>query len=251
MKTCRLPLAVALIAATVSVGAGPHLPIYPRIMIGDQAVAYYRLNEAPGTTVAGDSTTNRLNATWQFSTAGPPMTGTVGITTNSALFAYGPGGASDYPSVTLPPSALLSPVNADGITGASFSAECWVAPQTGSPSDYLSPLAVSGAATGGASINGSGWNFYETPSNPATWQLVMRTESAVVTASSSSAIVAGQWSHLAVTFDGTNAVFYVNSVAQATNTANSQQCRRNCCGTEFQPCPCQQWKLLSGNRAIQ
>ena len=77
-------------------------------------------------------------------------------------------------------------------------------------------MAVSGAY-GGPNPNGSGWNFYQSETTPWTWQVFMRTTNAVDIVGSGANVVLGQWTHLAVTWDGTTATFYVNGQPNASS----------------------------------
>src|SRR5581483_8786864 len=109
----------------------------------------------------------------------------------------------------------LSPTNGDGVTGAPFSAECGARPTTDSLADYTSPLAMSGAYSGAYTTAGSGWNFYQTAGPGSAWALFIR--GTTVNPLNGAKITLLQWYHLAVTWDGTNAVFYVNGVAATTS----------------------------------
>jgi hypothetical protein len=181
---------------------------YPAIILAEHAVAYYRLEERPGATNAIDSSPSGLHGTYSFNSTGFPQLAAPGIQTNSIVFSPGPNGASDDGYITIPWSALLAPVNSDGLTGAPFSVECWVKPAIASPSDYLSPLAMCGPVTGAPYFNGSGWDFSETPTSPPAWQFTMRTEGGVSSLVASTPVVTNQWAHLAATWDGTNAIFW-------------------------------------------
>jgi hypothetical protein len=187
---------------------------YPTTILADNPVAYYRLEELAGPT-AFDATTNHLDGAYNFNDANSPQLGLPGIDTNSILFTYGPGGPSDFGSVSIPDSALLAPTNSDGITGAPFSAECWVLATTLTTPDYIVPLAMSGPyAASGTYANGSGWNFYQSQTTPQSWQVFMRTEAGVEIVGGTPVTLL-EWTHLAVTWDGTNAIFYVNGVGGA------------------------------------
>jgi hypothetical protein len=65
--------------------------------------------------------------------------------------------------------------------------------------------------------NASGWNFYQSPGPSSFWVLNMRPAPFVQVASVPITLL--QWYHLAVTFDGVNAVFYINGAPQTTNNA--------------------------------
>ncbi len=216
MKLLRIPntgsllqcLSVAVVALLASIAAGRAATNYSTTILADGPVAYYQLQELPGATTAIDSSSNALDGSYNFNSIGSPTLGEPGIDTNSILFTYGTG-PSDYGDVTLPPSLLLAPVQSDGVSGAPFSAECWVEATTFTNDDYIVPLAMSGAY-GSPNANGSGWNFYQSETTPWTWQVFMRTTSGVEIIGTGADVVLGVWAYLAVTWDGTNASFYVN-----------------------------------------
>lgn len=184
---------------------------YPDTILSDHPVAYYRLEELSGATTAVDSSGNGFDATYMYdSTSTFPELGLPGIDTNSVLF----NGGTDFGSVQIPYNILLSPTNSDGLTGAPFSAECWVEATTDSPSDYTAPLAMSGAYTT-PYPNGSGWNFYQSQGPGSSWALFIRGGS--VYTFSGGKVTLLKWYHLAVTWDGTNATFYVNGVSQGSS----------------------------------
>ncbi len=222
LTTCSLlrglsAAAVALVFSIVAAQtASAQATNYSGTVLADGPVAYYQLQELPGAGTAVDSTTNGLNGIYNFNDGDSPELGQPGIDTNSILFTYGPGGSGDYGDVALPANTLLAPVNPDGITGAPFSAECWVLATSLSTPDYIVPLAASGAYTGGLYGNGSCWNFYQSQTSPQSWQVFMRTSNAVEIVGSGANVTLLQWTHLAVTWDGTNAVFYVNGQANAS-----------------------------------
>jgi len=134
-------------------------------------VAYYRLEELPGATIAADSSGDGLDATYTFNSTGMyPQLGLPGIDTNSVLF----NGGADFGSVSIPYNILLSPTTADGVTGAPFTAECWVQATSDSLADYTAPLAMSGPYSGAYAASGSGWNFYQSQGPGSSWALFIR-----------------------------------------------------------------------------
>ncbi|HTL58051.1 MAG TPA: LamG-like jellyroll fold domain-containing protein [Candidatus Limnocylindrales bacterium] len=196
--------AVLLIAASAVVASD-----YPATILGDNPVSYYRLEETSGS-VAADSSLNHFDGTYvQNSTGTYPQLVQPGIDTNSVFF----NGGANFAHVIIPYNILLSPTTADGKTGAPFSAECWVQATSDSLADYTSPLAMSGAYSGAYAANGSGWNFYQTQGPNSSWALFIRGGS-VYGFNSLAKVILLQWYHLAVTWDGTAATFYVNGMAQ-------------------------------------
>jgi len=130
MTTRSLLRRLSIVAAALVISLGSALSgsaqstNYPGTILSNNPVAYYQLQELPGATVAVDSTTNGLNATYGFDTAGEtPELGFPGIDTNSIAFL---GNESDgYGSIDIPFSPLLAPLAGDGVHGAPFSIECW------------------------------------------------------------------------------------------------------------------------------
>jgi hypothetical protein len=203
------------IAAIMPLGTGIVRAAYPDLILSDHPVAYYRLEETSGPTVA-DSSGNGFDGSIVTDSSGNfPKLGQLGIDTNSVLF----NGGADFSHITIPYDPLLSPTNADGVTGGPFSAECWAQATTESTSDYTSPLAMSGAYSGptGPYPSGSGWNFYQSQGPNSFWALYIR--GTQVNALNGPPVTLLRWYHLAVTWDGTNAIFYVNGAQQGTPQA--------------------------------
>ncbi len=179
MKQIRRPSACLSILMTLSsaftlltnhTAVAGKVPTYPDLILSDNPVAYYRLEELPGASQAIDSTTNQLNGNFVFDT-GPdgtfPELGEPGIDTNSVFMKYYQ--ASDLTfhngDIDIPYSPLLNPANPDG-TGTPFSAEIWLFPTVIpnlSGNDYRVPFSEFGGYGGGIYGNSSGWNFYLSP----------------------------------------------------------------------------------------
>jgi len=181
---------------------------YPTTILGDQPSAYYRFEETSGTT-AFDSSTNGVNATITYnSVSTSPVLGEPGIDTNSFDFL----GGSDYGYVDIPESRLITPLAADGTNSAPFSAELWVRP-TSYPANWSVPILQ--GVNNGTIVDG--WNVYVSgpgagnPAGQSYFYLDMRP--GVFNGYADFLISFGAWYHLVLTFDGTNGVFYINSVA--------------------------------------
>ena len=104
---------------------------YSGTVLGDNPVAYYRLEELPGATTAVDASGNLFDAPYVYDldTNGVPdfpLLGLPGIETNSALFRLYTDGASvtHRGFVAIPFHPELSPVTGDGQHGAPFSVDC-------------------------------------------------------------------------------------------------------------------------------
>jgi hypothetical protein len=97
-----------LTAQTVAVES-----LYAAAVRADHPVAYYQLGEAPGATVAADSSGNGNNGTYELN----PVLGVSGLINNPAATAVDFVGAGN---VTIPNAADLNFVNAP------FTIEAWV-----------------------------------------------------------------------------------------------------------------------------
>jgi hypothetical protein len=204
------------LAATVGLfnSVAGNAATYPTTILGDNPVAYYRLEELPGSTTAFDATANHFDALYVYNTASnSPSLGLPGITTNSIAVNGGP----DLGYVSIPFHPELSPTT-NGTNGAPFSAECWVEANS-NPSDYAVPLAMFGSYADPFPFNNaSGWNFYQTcpPDGGGKSYWVWNLKNGAFLSASTVPITLVQWYHLACTFDGSNAVFYVNGVSRAS-----------------------------------
>jgi len=165
---------LALTCAILAALAGTAQAAYKDIVLANNPVAYYRLEETSGTT-AFDATANHFDAAYAQDTDTNgvtvwPIMGLPGIGTNSLLFRYYVD-SSAVPHrgfVNIPYHSELSPVTGDGQHGAPFSVECWVQPLT-QPADYSIPLAMFGKYETGAYGNALGWNFYQSPGPASSW----------------------------------------------------------------------------------
>src|SRR5579883_3072890 len=71
---------------------------YPQLILGDQPVAYYRLEELPGASTAIDSSTNGFDGTYNYDQNNAfPVLGEAGIDTNSIQFhPYSDSNGAEY-----------------------------------------------------------------------------------------------------------------------------------------------------------
>jgi len=225
LKTYFLPCGLFMAATVlfVCMAAAPTASAqatnYPATILSNNPSAYYRFEETtnggsfPGQAV--DSSGNGFNATiYENGEDTSPLLGLPGITTNSYSFQLYNGSTSDYGYVDVP--------NAVGLTGtvgtnpAPFSTELWVQPQAGpGNAGWAVPFEVAAYP--------NGWNFYVSgpgDGNPGTtsyFYLDMRP--GVFQGFGNFPITFFQWYYLALTFDGTNAITYINGSPQATNNA--------------------------------
>jgi len=188
---------------------------YPTTVLGDHPSAYYRFEELSGGTAVDSSVNSNNAAIFQNAEVSSPLFGAAGLDTNSFNFVVpGPGGEADYGYVDIPKGPLITPLAPDGTNGAPFSAELWVRP-AGYPANWSVPI-VQGLNNG---VTADGWNVYVSgpgagnPAGQSYFYLDMRP--GVFAGFGDFLISFGQWYHLVLAYDGTNAVFYINGAAHA------------------------------------
>src|SRR5579862_5944534 len=208
-KKQMLPLAAVLILSGIGNATAA---TYPATVLGDNPVAYWRLEEASGSSTVADSTTNDNTGFVTYFTQSDnvtvfPQLGVPAIFTNGAAFAAGTGPGQGSIAVLVNTNINPTP---DGTNGAPFSAEFWaMATIQPAPNVYLCPLDDSSDFGQPPPFNNSaGWNFYQTPGPASTWSFSIRPNPGFV--GNGPAVVLGQWTHLVLTYDGTDARFYVN-----------------------------------------
>lgn len=201
-----------LLAAALVLGVRTAAALnYPSTVLGDNPVAYWRLEEPNGSSTVADSTTNDNTGYLYYATQADgvsifPDLGVPAIYTNGCAFAPGNNGGQGYIAVLVNTNINPTP---DGTNGAPFSAELW-AMATTQPANYCVPLDDSSDFGQPAPFNNSaGWNFYQTIGPASTWSFSIRPFGFV---GNGPAVVLGQWTHLVLTYDGTDARFYVNGV---------------------------------------
>jgi hypothetical protein len=185
---------------------------YFSTITNDHPVAYYRLEEPNGSATVADSSTNTAEGFVTYITQADhvtvyPQLGVPGVDTNSALFAtstgIGQGNIDIFANSTINPTT-------DGTNGAPFSAELWVQATTESTANFEVPLDDSSDFGQPPPWNNSaGWNFYQTQGPGSTWSYSIRPNPGFV-GYGTATVVVGQWAHLVLSYDGTNATFYVN-----------------------------------------
>ncbi|HEX4349916.1 MAG TPA: LamG domain-containing protein, partial [Verrucomicrobiae bacterium] len=184
---------------------------YPDVILGDNPSAYYRLEETSGTT-AVDSSVNGVNATYNINIAGTsPALGQPGIDSNSITF-NGVGSLGDFGYIDIPASPLIAPLAPDNTDSGAFSEEMWVKVPN-QPPTWQVPVEVAQYP--------NGWNIYvsgaDAGNGAASWFYLDMRPSLFTSVQQ---ITFLQWYHLVLTFDGTNAIMYVNGVAHGPYAAS-------------------------------
>jgi hypothetical protein len=220
MKSSHLTNFLVLRAVSATVGAlalflgQAQAADYPTTVLNDNPVVYYRMEDANGSSMITDSSTNNYPGYVTYATQADgittyPQLGVAGVDTHSALFATSTGISQGHIDVPVA-GTLINPTLADGQTGAPFTAELWVQATTGSTANFEVPLDDSQDFSQPPPYNNSaGWNFYQTQGPGSTWAYSVRPNPGFV-GYGTAAVVLGQWAHLVLSYDGTNASFYVN-----------------------------------------
>ena len=218
LTTCTLLRRLSATAAAVFVAFGTAKAAdYPTTITNDGAVIYYQFEEttngASYPTVAADSSGNGNDGSYNYNGEDTsPLLGLPGIDTNSILFNIYNTNESDYGYVDVPNSAGVTP--AGGPNGGAFSAELWVQPDA-FPGNWSVPLEVAQYP--------NGWNIYVSGAgdgngNTSYFYLDMRPP--LFQGFGAVPITFFQWYHLVLTFDGTNAIFYINGTANGPYNAS-------------------------------
>ena len=158
---------------------------YGSIVQADSPSAYWRLGETSGATVQDSAGSHNGTAT-------AVAYGRPGAIANDNDTALGFDGASSLVEVPYSPELNTS----------AFSLECWAKPGL----EEAGTIMASYDSAGGFDLNA----FYVT----STWNVSM--EGPSPTFLNSRRILANQWNHLVVTYNGSNACLYVNGVLTAT-----------------------------------
>ena len=173
---------------------------YPDVILADKPIAYYRLEEAPGSSTAVDSSASGAFPGTYVVNGSYPLLGQPGIDTNSIALSVAQ------------PSSVTAGYYAELNQQAPFSFEIWAKPISTDPANYRCPI---GNFSGWGTATQSGWYIYQVPGSPTAF--------ACITASgvwiTSPPITLLEWYHLVGTYDGTNMSFYLNGALVGTQSA--------------------------------
>lgn len=162
--------------------------VYGADVLADSPLAYWRLNEASGTTAY--DYVGAHNGTYN----GGISLNQAGISSFDTTGAARFDGTSGY--VQVPYSGALNSSN--------FTVECWVDPTGGSGNQQAFFANQNG---------GSGYDFFSYPAGPDQWAFDVSGYYDFGT----EGVAMNQWTHVVGTFDGLNQVLYVNGVPVVTN----------------------------------
>ena len=201
-KLKLLPFAAVLVLTGIRTAGAAD---YPATILADNPSAYYRLEELGGASTATDSSVNGQNAAYNYNIENnSPLLGLPGIDTNSIAFNGG-GWSGDFGFVDVPASTLITPLAANNTDSAAFSEEMWIEVPS-QPATYAVPIEVAQYP--------NGWNLYvsgaDDGNGPVSY-FILNIHSAGVFAHVVP-ITFLQWNHVVVTYDGANALVYVNGV---------------------------------------
>lgn len=210
----RSLLPAAILLAVVHSAAAD----YASTVLGDHPVAYYRMEDPANSPTVADSSTNDFTGYVSYFTQADgvtvyPQLMQPGIDSNSVLFATSTGGGQG--NIDIPVNSTINPTLANGQTGAPFTAEFWVQATSDALNNFEVPMDDSSDFSQPAPYNNSaGWNFYQTQGPGSTWSYSIRPTPGYV--GSGPKVVIGMWTHLVLSYDGTNADFYVNGTLAFT-----------------------------------
>src|ERR1035441_2934541 len=188
-------------AAFMLLGMSAAHAAYPDVILADKPIAYYRLEEAAGSSTAVDSSASGAfpgvyNVSGSF-----PLLGQAGIDPTSVALSVAQ------------PSAVTAGYYDELNQQAPFSFEIWAKPISTDPANYRCPI---GNFSGWGTATQSGWYIYQVAGSPTAF--------ACITASGvwiqSAAITLLDWYHLVGTYDGTNMSFYLNGALVGTQNAS-------------------------------
>lgn len=122
------------------------------------------------------------------------------------------GGARDFDSTTS--DYLSGPTAVSTVTG-NLSMYAWVYPDTTSPTSHAFIICDISPQTGGSNPTNFSWSVGEYANNNNILELSVN-DGSFTTVGGSGDIGTGAWTHVGITYDGTNVRFYINGVLDAS-----------------------------------
>ncbi|MBE0544749.1 MAG: hypothetical protein IH623_25710 [Verrucomicrobia bacterium] len=177
---------------------------YAKVVMADDPVAFWRLDEAEGSFTAVDAA-GSFDGTYTPGNGAVTYATTTGIPMESNPAVGVTGGAR----VSIPWALELSP-------RGPFTTEAWFKPATlaADSLDYRTVFSSLGAGPGGSGPNG--WLLYQQPNNTFAWVLFNQGWLSSFMGDPISVIQANTWYHMALTYDGSLFRIYVNGQLTAT-----------------------------------
>lgn len=191
---------------------------YARVVTNDQPVAYWRLDEPDGSTVAVDAV-GSFDGTYDATGAGAYAPGafTFGATTGIPDETNKAVVVTNGARIAIPYALELNPYGP-------FAVETWVKPSSLAfdDQDYRTVLSSEGFGVGGP----IGWLLYQQPDN--TWAWVLFADNWVSSfLGAGGPIVANNWYHLVLQYDGSLFYVYVNGTQTAAQAYDGYIPNRN------------------------
>ena len=174
---------------------------YSNTVAGDLPLAWWRLDDAPGSTLAAETVSGiDVGSIYPQVTLGVEGALLGDTNTSAAFTGYNQGASAGHSRIDVAFDPVLNP--------SAFSVESW-ALVTGGAGNYRSAVTSRDAGTGTA----YGYTLYA--GNDNTWQFWVGNGTNWVPLAGP-AIAVNQWAHLVGTYDGATARFYVNGVLVAS-----------------------------------
>jgi hypothetical protein len=176
---------------------------YAKVVMADDPVAFWRLNEPDGTPTAVDAA-GSFDGTY----AAGDGTITYGVATGIPHETDNAVSVSGKAQVSIPWALELNP-------HGPFTAEAWFKPATLAVDDldYRTVFSSMGSGPGGSGPNG--WLLYQQPNNTFAWVLFNEGWVSAFMADPIDTVQANTWYHMALTYDGLFHI-YVNGQLNAT-----------------------------------
>ena len=176
---------------------------YAKVVMADDPVAYWRLDEPDGSSIATDAA-GSFDGTYTWGSGAFTFDTPTGIPheTNGAV------GITNGATVQIPYALELNPWGA-------FTIEGWFQPSSlaANGNDYRTAFSSMWNVGG---VGPTGWLLYQQGNNTWAWVPYGGFWASVFLPDTTETIVANQWYYIALTYDGTTFTVYVNGVARTS-----------------------------------